>query len=156
MIGDFYVPENWAAGSSPLNSTCELLVIISNFDSVWAQIGRLRGYLTPLREMAWVWYLILYYRLHWFQQRNNGTLSIPQAHATLFWKWSQKTENSCFFDARYCDEGNGGRPSTAGRLTATYNESVSGKTLNFKITAFFTTSVLLKTNVPATTLSTTF
>jgi hypothetical protein len=156
MIGDFYVPENWAAGSCPLNSTSELLVILSNFDTVWAQIGPSRGYLTPLWEMAWVWYLILYYRMHWFQQRNNRTLSIPQAHATLFTKWSQKTENSCFFDVRYSDEGNGGRPSTAGRLTTTYNESVSGQTLNAKITPFFTTSLLLKSDVPGHYLETTF
>jgi hypothetical protein len=49
MIGDFCVPENWAAGSSPLNSTCELLVTSSNFDDHMAQTCLTGGYLTPLR-----------------------------------------------------------------------------------------------------------
>jgi hypothetical protein len=41
-------------------------------------------------------------------------------------------------------------------MTTTHNESVSGKTLNFKITPFFTTSVLLKSDVPGHYLQTTF
>ena len=94
--------------------------------------------------------------MHLIQQRNNRTLSIPAAHATLFTKWSQKTVKTRFFDAGYCDEGNGGRPSTAGRLTTTYNESVSGETLNAKITPFFTTSILPKSDVPGHYLETTF
>jgi hypothetical protein len=57
---------------------------------------------------------------------------------------------------RYCDEGSGCRPSAAGRLTTTYNESVSGVTLNAKITPFFTTSLLLKSDVPGHYLETTF
>ncbi len=61
MIGDFYVPENRTAGSSPLNSTSELLVTSSNFDGVCAHIGPSRGYLTPLRascELSIVSYTI--------------------------------------------------------------------------------------------------
>jgi hypothetical protein len=48
MIGDFYVFENWAAGSSPLNSTCESVLIISNFDDHMAQTCLTGGYLTFL------------------------------------------------------------------------------------------------------------
>jgi hypothetical protein len=49
MIGDFYVPENWAAGSCPLNSTCGLLVIYFNLNRNTSLIGPSRGYLTHLR-----------------------------------------------------------------------------------------------------------
>ncbi len=65
------------------------------------------------------------------QQRNSEIHITFFDDATLFLKWSQKTENSCFLETRYWDEGNGGRPSTAGGLPTTYNETRSCETLNF-------------------------
>jgi hypothetical protein len=49
MFGDIYFSKNWAAGSSPLNSTSELLVICFNLNRNTSLIGHSKGYLTPLR-----------------------------------------------------------------------------------------------------------
>jgi hypothetical protein len=49
MFGDIYFSKNWAAGSSPLNSTSELLVICFNLNRNTSLIGHSKGYLTHLR-----------------------------------------------------------------------------------------------------------
>jgi hypothetical protein len=49
MFGDIYFSKNWAAGSSPLNSTSELLVICFNLNRNTSLTGPLMGYLTSLR-----------------------------------------------------------------------------------------------------------
>jgi hypothetical protein len=105
---------------------------------------------------VWVRYLILNLHMHLIQQRNNRIHSMYISHTTSFTKWSQKTGNSHIMRIQFLHEGNGCRPSTAGSMTTTYNESVSGKTLNAIITTFFTTSYLLKSDVPGHYLETTF
>jgi hypothetical protein len=52
MFGDIYFSKNWAAGSSPLNSTSELLVICFSLNRNTPLSGPSKGYLTSLRALV--------------------------------------------------------------------------------------------------------